>query len=77
MLSRIGRSRILRISLLFHTKLVGGESAGFPMGVTYAEESPPSTVKSVPYKAQHEIKEEGKALTIDAYRYVATVVAGH
>ena len=47
------------------------------MGVTYAEESPPSTVKSVPFKPQHEIREEGKVLTINAYRYVATIVAGH
>ena len=49
------------------------------MGVTYAEESPPSTVKSVPFKAQHEIREEGKSkvITINAYRYVATVSAGH
>ena len=43
-----GRFRILRILLQFHTKLAGGESAGFPVGVTYAEESPPSTAKSVP-----------------------------
>ena len=76
-LSWIGRFHILLISLLFHTKLAGGESAGFPMGVTYAEESPPSTAKSVPFKAQHEIREEGKASSINAYRYVATVLAGH
>ena len=64
-------------SVAIHTRLAGGESAGFPVGVTYAEESPPSTAKSVPFKAQHEIREEGKVLTIKAYRYVATVVAGH
>ena len=46
------------------------------MGVTYAEESPPSTVKSVPFK--HNAKLERKVrLTINAYRYVATLVAGH
>lgn len=76
-LSWIEESRIRRIPLQFHTKLAGGESAGFPMGVTYAEESPPSTAKSVPFKAQHEIREDGKGLTINAYRYVATVVTGH
>lgn len=43
-----GRFRIIRIPLQFQIKLTGGESAGFPVGVTYAEESPPSTVKSVP-----------------------------
>lgn len=34
-------------------KLVGGGSAGSPTAVTYAEESPPSTLKSVPYKRRN------------------------
>ena len=77
------RSRELRSfphppdSVAIHIKLAGGESTGFPMGVTYAEESPPSTAKSVPFKAQHEIREGSKVLTINVYRYVTTVVAGH
>lgn len=49
-----GRFCILRIPLRFQIKLAGGESAGFPVGVTYAEESPPSTVKSVPYKSTNQ-----------------------
>jgi hypothetical protein len=73
----LSRGSVGSASSVFHTKLAGGESAGFPMGVTYAEESPPSTVKSVPFKAQHEIREEGEVLTINAYRYVATLVVGH
>ena len=31
-----------------HMRLGGGASAGSPMAVTYADERPPSTVKSVP-----------------------------
>jgi hypothetical protein len=31
-----------------HMRLAGGASAGSPMAVTYADERPPSTGKSVP-----------------------------
>ena len=32
----------------YTTRLLGGGSTGSPMGVTYAEVNPPSTLKSVP-----------------------------
>lgn len=37
----------LKLQLL--AKLTGGGKTGSPAAVTYADESPPSTVKSVPY----------------------------
>ena len=69
----------LQIKKKSHTKLAGGESAGFPMGVTYAEESPPSTAKSVPFKKNNntESEKERKRGVKNAYRYVATVFTGH
>jgi hypothetical protein len=44
-----------RQSSVLQTRLAGGGRTGSPTGVTYAEDIPPSTIKSVPWRSEYDV----------------------